>query len=404
MKQKRLWRLLILSLVLLVIALALIGLDTTQPRAFAQIPPPLRVECGAPPDTMPGGWVLVNQFLAWSGCQSWECWSQWIYNDPSNALYELPGDRIQILNTGDPNPPGWPYPGNRNDPVPCPGCRVWDGRELCDGGQAAKGTWFHNVSAKPQWRTLRDPQNKWLIMMCEWVLDTNVHYWNFGENDRCQFEFCVEPTAAPGMTAPPTVCTIEETPIIRPTDPPPTPTPFVPNEPDVDALAYVRSTTLQADPNVWYQTDPDNPSFYWLWEHYLNAKLSARITEPSQPGCSVSSEVVYYYYLGSNDVEVCPNPNYGALVKFPPGGDAECVWRDPDTEEIHLLYSQDPAQPTQEASWNFYGLTPFNTPWTTIQYQVLVQSTYICNGYPYVVIWPRELTLSVGLLTPVRRR
>jgi len=84
--RKTVW----VGLLALVVGVGLFSWWAAGPQPAAQSAPlqqqgPIRVSCG-PPDI--SGWVVVDEYIAWSGCQDWECWSQWIYYDPSNALME----------------------------------------------------------------------------------------------------------------------------------------------------------------------------------------------------------------------------------------------------------------------------------------------------------------------------
>lgn len=361
-----------------------------------------------------GEWVVVHTFMDSSGCDPRvaRCWTEWVTQNP-NALMEMPNyppGRIP-RESNIPDPAGWPPFGT-----------VVDDRDWCFLANAAgkwgpaAGTWFLNALARPSFVTRYDPRmGEWFIY-CDWKLDTAQYFWSFGESDTCQYEDCM-PNPTPGLTP---TCEIQETPLIHTPEPAPSPTPiwtFVPEDPGMKPMAFIRSTTLQPDPNVWYPTDPDKGYFAWLWQLYLNARLSAEAIVPAAPpGCSVDVAIEQYYFMGSNGVQVCPDPLSGddftppeTLAILPPEGLDACAWRDPSSEEIHILWTRFPVTPTQEASWNFYNVTPFQpNPFdpaisqATIQYKLLANTTYTCNGFPLVIPSFHDLTLRVSLVKPVR--
>lgn len=361
-----------------------------------------------------GNWVVVRTFMDSSGCDphSARCWTEWATRNP-HALMEMPNTPPGRLYrwSNIPDPAGWPPFGD-----------VVDDRDYCHlasmGGRwgPAAGTWYLNAMARPSFITKYDPAfGEWFIY-CNWILDTSQYYWSFGEDDVCLYENCF-PNPTPGLTP---TCELQETPIIRTPEPAPSPTPifeFPPEDPGMRPMAFNNSTVMQPDPNLWYGTDPNKGYFAWLWQLYLNTRLTAEPIPPAAPpGCSVSVDVTKYYFMGSNGVQVCPNPLSGeafsppdALVKLPPEELAACAWRDPGSEAVHILWTKDPVTPTQETSWNFYGVTPFQpnaqdsgASEATIQYKLLANTTYVCNGFPLVIPSFHDLTLYVRLVKPLR--
>ncbi len=393
-------------IVLALIALPLIalvglvaGLSGSDATARAALPgysgPPPEFRCENCPSSMGGGaWVKVKDFLQWSGCETWECWSEWNSEGP-DALMEKPGD--SLLRTSDQdNPAGWPNPGRRGEALPCPGCSIWDGRDVCDTDgdgdvEPAAGTWYHNAFAVPSWESFYDGLD--LVVFCSWRLDLSRTYWNFAEKDECQHQVCLEPTPPVTVTA----CTWEETPLVNPTVPPPQPTPFVPVEPSLEARAYVHSHLDPRD-NAYLTA----PEFYWNWLEFLDASLTAEVTEPTVPGCVASSEVVSYWFYGSVGQTVCPENS----------SDPDCRWRPvykggahPDVtrpEWIHLVWSRTPTPSERPATWDLFPVGPVTVD---ISYSALVMTTYTCDGgaNTYVAFWAQDLALRVGLLRTVRR-
>jgi hypothetical protein len=367
------------------------------PTARAALPadqsgPPPEFRCENCPGSLEGGeWVKVRDYLQWSGCETWECWSEWNSQGP-NALMERPGDSF-VRVSGQDNPPGWPNPGHRGEAVPCSNCSIWDGRDACDTDgdgdvEPAAGTWYHNAFAVPSWGYFYDGPD--LVLLCSWHVDLSTTYWNFAEKDQCKHQTCVEPTPPVTVTA----CTWEETPLVEPTVPPPQPTPFVPVEPDVEAMAYVHSHLDRKDGAY-----PTAPQFYWNWQEFMDASLTANVTEPSVPGCAVSSEVVSYWFYGSVGQTVCPEDSGGPDCRWRPvyaGGAHPDVTK---AEWIHLLWSRSATPPSKPASWNFYPVGPV---WVDIQYSALVMTTYTCGANTYTAFWPKNLSLRVGLLRTVR--
>lgn len=337
---------------------------------------PIRVECGACPEPLEGGWYVVDEYLAWSGCQDWECWSRWINNDPSNALLEYTADRLP-RGHGVANPVPWPPLGQGT---------IWDSRQTCADGELAKGIWYHNAYAKPTFYTKKVGDGE-VIVLCRWQVDYSRQYWNFGEDDRCPY--CLEPT-------PPATPVCGEDPIIDPPRTPIPPTPFAAVPPVVTAKAYVHSHLDPAD-NAY----PTAPKFYWNWQEFLDASLTAEVTEPTVPGCGASSEVVAYWFYGSVGQTVCPENS----------SDPDCRWRPaykggahPDVarpEWIHLVWSRTATPSERPATWGFFPVGPVTVD---IAYSALVATTYVCDGgaNTYTAFWTQDLSLQVGLLRTVR--
>ncbi len=361
-----------------------------------------------------GNWVVVQTFMDQSGCYPAEarCWTDWIAKNP-NAIMEMPDTppgRIERTSNM-PDPDGWPPFGE-----------IVDEREWChlasQGGKwgPAAGTWYLNAYARPGFPQTRcDPVLGECWEECRWTIDTTRYFWFFGENDECLYNSC-EPNPTPGLTP---TCSIQETPMINTPEPAPSPTPVFdtpPEDPTALPMAYIRSTTLQPDPNVWYGTDPHKGYFAWLSQHYLNAKLTADVTPSAPAGCSATSWVEAYYFMGVNDVQVCQDPLGGefefdpsAPVILPPEGLESCRWRDPQSEEVHLLWTREATAPTQAESWNFYNISAFvpnaNNPAqdaVLIRYKLRVRTSYVCNGYPIEFPSWHDMVLRVNLIQPER--
>lgn len=371
----------LLTLTSLLTGLLAVGASPRGEAAPAAAPalraPPIRVDCG-PPDVP--GWVVVTDYLAWSGCVTWECWSSWIYNDPSNALMEKQ-PRLPFTPHGSSNPgPPWPPYGH-----------IFDGRERCEGdGKLAAGQWYHNANAKPYFRYMSFPGDPpWLE--CEWRIDPQYkHFWNFGEQDDCPPVCEVDPWTTP----PATVC--EDKPLYKPTLVPPTPSPVLLLPPDIQPKAYVRSSSV--GDGGWYATDPDKGYFYWPWQMYLNISFSGKITEPGS-GCASSSTISRYLLKSVGDRGVCavgdPVPLPGQTSCLDPDGC--CGWQEAG-DEMHLLFRQN-EQPTpvqQGSSWFFWGIYPGPLE---LRYQIEVVSTYYCEGDPAArqVTWYFEEALTAYL-------
>ncbi len=388
-------RLTLIALVALLV-LALGGLGAWHawgsPSAQAALPaghsgPPPEFRCENCPGSLDGGtWTKVKDFLQWSGCETWECWSEWTRQGP-NALMEKGEDRCP-LTSGEPDSNCFVIPGSD------PNSHIWDRRDVCDTDgdgdvEPAAGTWYHNAFALPTWSYFRDGDD--LVLLCSWHMDLSMQYWNFAEKDKCKYQSCVEPT--PPVTV--TQCTWEETPLVEPTVPPPQPTPFVPVEPDVEARAYVHSHLDPRD-NAYLTA----PQFYWNWQEFLDASLTAEVTEPTVPGCAASSEVVSYWFYGSVGQTVCPAGS----------SDPDCRWRPvyqggahPDVaqpEWIHLVWSRTPTPSERPATWDFSPVGPVTVD---IEYSALIMTTYTCGENTYTAFWPKDLSLQVGLLRAVRR-
>jgi len=348
---------------------------------------PIRVVCGPP--EIPG-WVVVNQFLAWSGCRTWECWSQWIHYDPSNALMEKVPRLAKTVHGG-------PDPG---DPWP-PYGYIFDPRAACADGERAAGRWYHNAFARPTFRYVRYPGEA-PYLECRWTLEQRSrHSWSFAEDDQC-LSCALDPTATPQAT----VCT--EDPLHRPTAPPLTPTPLVLSPPEVEPRAFVHSSRIGS--GGWYATVPGK-HFFWPWQHYLDIRFSGKITEP-QGTCAAESEISRYLFLGITDDaggerRLCrmggelPMPAYTRALD--PSGEA-CPWVDAG-EAVHLLFrkAEEPTPAEQPNSYFFWQVYPGAVH---LHYLLEVVTTYSCTGEPAVrqAPWYFEETLTVYLTKSVLRR
>lgn len=411
---KKLRILLVFGALLLLLGLAALGIALAGSGGSGEIIYDCPGGCPSSISGPWGAWVVVKTFMDSSGCDPHlaRCWTEWVTRNP-HALMEMPNSppgRIdRRSNVKDPD--GWPPFGT-----------VVDSRDWCflasAGGRwgPAEGTWYLNAMARPSLVTKYNQLTGDWEVNCDWKLDTSQYYWSFGENDVCLYEDC-SPNPTPAMTP---TCEVQETPLIHTPEPAPSPTPIfdiTPEDPSMKPLAYIRSTTMQPNPDIWYATNPNKGGFAWLWQLYLNARLTADPIPPSAPpGCSVDVDVQQYYFMGSNGVQVCPDPLSGdgftppeTLVVLPPEGMSACTWRDPASEEIHILWTKEPVPPTQGASWNFYGVTPFQpNPFdpaighATIQYKLMATTTYTCNGFALSIPSFHNLTLMVSLVKPLR--
>lgn len=418
MNRQRIWWGGLLTILLLGLGVLLLTLTPgASAPASAVGPPPggqVRYGCEGCPGEI-GSWRKVQTYIERSGCfpNDASCWTTWMGTGPF-ALMQYGTTYYRMSGQPDPFSPMPPYG------------IIHDERQWCDTDgdgdiEPAAGTWYLNAFSRPSLVSVYDPlTGDWLIE-CNWRVDLTQLYWNFAENDQCLYEVCVEPpTVTPGGSGPtPTPkCEWEEEPLILTPEPVPTVTPLpIPQDgPSVRPLAFIRREAMRP---VWYGTDPGTGYFVWLWQSFLHAKLTAEVSPPAAPGCTVSARVYRSYFLGSNGVQVCPDPldggpfevAPGAPVQLPPEELGACRWRDVDNEEVHLLWTKDVVQPMPAASWDFFNVTPFQpnpfdvgVDYATIQYKVLVVTTYDCNGYVVDLVTPHDLSLNVGLVKPVRER
>jgi len=381
----------LLMLSLLATGLLAVGGSPRGEAAPAAVPaaqvPPVRVECG-PPEV--DGWVIVEDYLAWSGCVTWECWSSWIYNDPSNALMEKQ-PRLSFFSHGSSNP-GSPWPGPAS---------IYDGRQLCADGERAAGYWYHNGNARPVFRYRSFPGDPpWLE--CMWVMEPAWDQtWSFGEEDDCPM--CeLDPVATPAAT----VC--GDHPLYIPTVPPPTPPPVILNPPDLLARAQVRSTVWGG--GTWYSTDTTKGYFYWPFQHVLGIRFGGSPIEPSA-GCTAASAVTRYLFRGAGDREVCRmgDPGTGAppmpeqTACLDPAGC--CEWHEVGDDGLRLLFRQNeqPYPSSAEAGLFFWGFKPGPVE---LRYTVEVVTTYWCTGEETYrqVTWYFDRSLTANLVKSTLRR
>ncbi|MEM3554636.1 MAG: hypothetical protein QXU79_02320 [Candidatus Micrarchaeaceae archaeon] len=391
-------------LILILVVVVWTAFERGYPRAQAGSRPtvPMRATCGPAPDVV-DGWVKVVDYLGWSGCVDNECWSEWT-NQGANWLMENKDHRCKLDSR---------TPDTLCNPVPndIPPNIIYDRRDRCEGIPAA-GTWYHNAFALPEWVIdWFDPAGP--IAYCIWQMDLSKQYWNFAENDKCQV--CVEPTAGPTYTPggtpvtttpAPTEC--YTTPMVNPTptEGAPPPTAFVPNPPTFIPAAFIHS---RYDPH--HGVYPARPTFYWPWQEFLHASLTANVEEPSQPGCSVSTDVRAFWFEGSRWTyrgetvvrEVCPIEG---------SGDPNCRWRpiyegdvgrgvNPDIsaeEWIHLIWARSSTEVRSPATWEFHPVGPI---WVEIHYHILALTTYRCGEFTYTAPWTEKLVLRVGMIRSV---
>ena len=405
--------LIMLFLALVLIVVVWTAFERGYPRAQAGSRPtvPMRATCGPAPDVI-GEWVKVVDYLGWSGCVDNECWSEWT-NQGADWLMENVGDRCSPRRATPDAAVCNPVPNSIPPNV------IYDPRDRCEG-VLARGTWYHNAFARPEWVIdWFDPAGP--IAYCIWKMDLSRQYWNFAEEDYCKV--CIEPTAGPTytpggtpVTATPVPTECYTTPMVNPTptEGAPPPTAFVPNPPSFSPMAYIHSTR---DPKRGVYTS--EPVFYWNWQEFLHTSLSAEVEEPSQPGCSVETTVRSYWFEGSAFwnrrgehvmQEVCPIESpvdqtcrWRPVYDGPRGRGANPVLNPPEEhpEWIHLVWTLGAPSPNLPAgTWNFYPVGPVEVE---IRYRVLAVTTYRCGEFTYTAPWASDtLVLRMRQLRPVR--
>lgn len=361
--------------------------------------------CDHPPPEI-FGWPIVKEIMQESGCFPEEaaCWTKWIAVSNPRAWYEggVKYRVVRFTDVGGTEPPGFFTPYDIADPRAS--CDV-----DCDGkDELAAGIWYVNLMARPSMPYYKLQGGVWKTY-CDWRFDYAKYYWFFGERDTCKECSCwdIEPTAAPSMTAKPkyTACIVTPLPT-EPTQPPPELTP-IPEPPIAVVIPWADVRAPSEPEGVWHRT---GRNFYWLWQTPLAARLGASASVGAPAGCEWATVQVFMTYLqGVNGQNVCPSPfarprtqPNPANVLYPPEGwDEACVWRGLESP-VNLLWSKNPMAPSERASWNNYGVTPFTQDWIELDYKVWLWVTYSCNGFVETVPQFQDLTLRVGLVKPVQ--